>query len=93
MDLKLLLLARKKNISHLHIYGDSQFVINWMIGVYSIKNYSLQPLFQNIKSYCEHFSHIITFDHVIRERNQEAVSLSKARLELDHDSWKIKEEV
>jgi hypothetical protein len=87
----LLLLAKERNISHLHIYGDSQLVINWMTGVYSMQNYSLQPLFQNIKSYCEHFSHI-TFDHVFRERNQEANSLSKAGLELDHGSWKIKEE-
>jgi hypothetical protein len=59
-----------------------------MNGVFSMQNYTLMPLFQDIKRSTNYFSHL-SFNHVYRDQNQEANQLSKVGVALDRGSWKI----
>lgn len=48
----------------------------------------LRPIFDEIQFFKSN-SHSISFQHVYRERNEEADGLSKAGLQLDPGSWHI----
>lgn len=61
-----------------------------MKGDFSLQNFTLQPLFQDIMSGESAFSHI-TFEHIYR--NREADQLSKVGVALERGSWKITESI
>jgi hypothetical protein len=90
MGLKLvLMLAVQKNVQKLQVMEDSQGVINWLIGVYSLENFMLQPIYEentNLKVAINE----ISFIHVYREQNMMADSLSKDGLHLTPRSWHIR---
>jgi ribonuclease HI len=83
-----LLLALEKGISHIQIYGDSLLVIQWMKGDFSLHNFTLQPLFQDIMSNKSTFSHI-TFEHVYRNRNRKLTNYQKLDLPWEEESRKL----
>jgi hypothetical protein len=57
-------------------------VIQWMIGVFNMQNFTLLPLYQEIKRNISDFSYI-TFEHVYKSRNKEVDQLSNTRLALE----------
>lgn len=80
--LKLILqLARDMRISKLHIYGNSQIVIKWMLGSTQLNNYPHLCLFQKVCTLKDIFSEIY-FDCVYQHRHMEDDSLSKIGLDM-----------
>ena len=51
----------------------------------SLQNYTLWPLFNEIKSLASNFSHL-DYSHVFRQQNQDADKLSKAGVEMARGS-------
>jgi ribonuclease HI len=67
MALKLvLMLAQEYGITHIQIFGDSLLVIQWMRKESILRNFTLQPLFYDVQSLQEGFSHI-SFSHIYRD--------------------------
>jgi hypothetical protein len=54
----------------------------------SLQNYTLWPLFNEIKSLASNFSHL-DYSHVYRQQNQDVDKLSKDGVEMVRGSWKI----
>ncbi len=63
--------ARELGINRIHLFSDSQLVVNQMNGVYKIKNQELLPIYQDTKAVAEGFEKI-TFSYVPREMNKTA---------------------
>lgn len=65
--------ARDLGIDKIHLFSDSQLVVNQMLGVYKVKNQELAPLHQDVKGLADSFEKI-TFSYVPRELNKIADS-------------------
>lgn len=63
--------ARELGINKIHLFSDSQLVVNQMNGVYKIKNQELLPIYQDTKAVADGFERI-TFNYVPRELNKTA---------------------
>jgi ribonuclease HI len=62
-------LARRMEISELHVYMDSLLVVNQMKGIFKVKNRDLWPIHEAIKHIAQHFKRV-TYTHVPRELNK-----------------------
>ncbi len=72
-------MAIKHGIKTLYVYGDSQLVINQIIGKYSINSNKLKEYYDNINKKISFFDKII-FTHVLRDKNKRADELSNIAL-------------
>lgn len=79
LALKLLLFAREKEIRSIQIFGDRLNVINWCKKYQQCNNILLQPILEEIFRYLTFFDSY-EINHVYKERNIEADSLSKSGL-------------
>lgn len=73
--------ALSRDIKHLHVYGDSQLVINQINGQYKVKNQGLQELYQEVQGLKTKFE-TIEFTHIYREFNKRADHLSNMALDV-----------
>jgi len=73
--------ALDRDIKCLHVYGDSQLVINQINGQYKVKNVGLQELYQEVQGLKEKFETIV-FTHIYREYNKRADHLSNMALDV-----------
>lgn len=64
-------LAIQHNITHLHVYGDSNLIINQMNGIWKIKSTNLRRYYEEAISLAKLYEHI-SFVHVKRNMNQRA---------------------
>jgi hypothetical protein len=80
-------LAQEYGVSQMQIFGDSLLVIQWLRKEASIKNFTLQPLYDDIQRQMTTFSHI-SLSHIYRDKNR-IVDLSKYGLGLEHGTWII----
>ncbi len=71
--------AIKLGIKSIDIYGDSQLVINQILGKYAINSFRLKEYFNDIKKKIIFFDKI-TFTHVLRDKNKRADELSNIAL-------------
>lgn len=64
-------LAKKLNVKKIHIYSDSQLVVNQMKGTFQVKSISIQKIKNIIDRYLDSFE---TFDltYIPRDQNREA---------------------
>ena len=77
IGLKLLLtLPLQHNDKQLHIFGDSQLVINWAFGKYRIQNIMLEQILLEVHRLTDLFENV-HFMHIYRERNTHADKLAK----------------
>ena len=67
--------AKQFEINSLLVKGDSQLVINHMIGSYKCKSPNLIELYENAKELEKNFD-IIKYEHVLRNFNKRADELS-----------------
>ncbi len=72
--------AKDMNIKKLHVEGDSLLVINQMKGIYKCNSPNLIDLYERAKTLETHFN-IITFNHILRNKNKRADQLSNLALE------------
>jgi len=72
----LLFWANKLDTKDLRVYGDSLLVINWLLGSSMMHASNLTHRGSRIKDLMKQFEHI-HFQHIFREHNMEADSLSK----------------
>lgn len=72
--------AKELQINSLLVKGDSQLVINHMIGIYSCKSPNLIELYLKAKELEKNFD-IINYEHVLRNLNKRADELSNIALE------------
>lgn len=63
--------ARDLGIGKIHLFSDSQLVVNQMNGVYKVKNRELAPLHEEVKALADSFERI-SFNYVPRELNKVA---------------------
>ena len=70
-----LLLAHKKNIRHIKVYGDSMLVINQVTHTWKVRNDNIKILHKNIVKLLDDFD-LITFEHVKRNYNKRADQLA-----------------
>ena len=73
--------ALTRDIKQLHVYGDSQLVINQINGIYKVKNVGLQELYQEVQELKAKFE-TIAFIHIYREFNKRADHLSNMALDV-----------
>jgi ribonuclease HI len=71
-----LALVERLVIYDIHIMGDSKIVIDWLNKIGDLRVASLEAWKERIVDLCSHFRSI-SFEHIYRERNQEADNLSK----------------
>jgi|SRR3989344_5585630 len=64
--LKALQLAAKHTRKEVHIFMDSELIINQMNGIYKIKSPEMLELFQEVKNYERTFTKVV-YNHVRRE--------------------------
>ena len=67
--------AKRLNVTHLNVFGDSKLVISHMLGKYQVKSDNLMGCYQQCKQESKHFAHI-DFHHVYRNKNERADQLS-----------------
>lgn len=67
--------AKLLNVTHLSVFGDSNLVINHMLGKYQVKSARLLECFKQCKQQSKQFEHI-DFHHVYRNKNERADQLS-----------------
>lgn len=77
--------ARKMQVQIVHVYMDSQLVVNQMLGIYKIKNRDLWPIHQAIKDLVTSFKKV-TFTHVPRELNKLADAMVNETLDSRKDA-------
>ena len=70
-----------RDIRNLHVYGDSQLVINQINGIYKVKNPGLQELYQEVQGLKAKFE-TIAFTHIYRDFNKRADHLSNMALDV-----------
>lgn len=64
MSLKLsLTLAAEHSVNNLQVFGDSMLVIKWMQNEYTLRNFTLQPLMEEIMDILAGFDEIY-FHHI-----------------------------
>ena len=78
------------NYKHLHIFGDSQLVINWATGKYRIQNIKLAQILLEVHKLADLFKSV-HFMHIYRERNTLADLLEKDGSNVLNGSWQISE--
>ena len=89
LGLKLLLsLSLENNFKKLHIFGDSQLVINWVSGKYRIQNVQLAQILMEVNRLVDMFDSMV-FMHIYRERNTSADILVKEGANVMSSSWQI----
>ena len=71
--------AIKLGIKSLYVYGDSQLVINQILGKYTINSQKLKEYYLNINKKISFFDRIV-FTHVLRDKNKRADELSNLAL-------------
>jgi ribonuclease HI len=76
----LLTLASRLSIQSLHLIGDSKIIIDWMNDKGGLQVISLDCWKERVRALINSFQKI-SFDHVFREGNREADSLSKLALQ------------
>ena len=64
----LLILALDKQITKIHVFGDSMLVINWITGKFRIHNLQLAQLLQEVNKLSDFFEQAVS-KHIYRERN------------------------
>ena len=74
----------------MHIFGDSQLVINWVSGKFRINNILLTQVLQEVTR-ISNFLVKVEFNHIYRERNSKADALASAGANVEEGHWKIKE--
>jgi len=67
------------NIKNLIVKGDSQLVINQILGKYMVKNNNLKEIYNLIKRKIKFFNNI-SFNHVYRNDNKRADELANNAL-------------
>ena len=72
-------IAKDKQITRLHIYGDSKSVIDWATRNNNIRAPHLYNLLKAIRALQPAFGAVL-FNHIHREHNTEADTLSKQAL-------------
>ena len=91
IGLKLLpTLSLEHNYKHLHIFGDSQLVINWATGKYRIQNIQLAQILLKVHRLADLFENV-HFMHIYRERNSCAHLPTKDGSNVSNGSWQISE--
>jgi len=83
----LLLLVVEKGIHSLQVFGESLKIVKWVKGDQNCFINLLLPILEEIKTICNHFN-FERFDHVYREMNQEADTISKAGRD-QYTSWSM----
>ena len=71
--LKALQLAAKHTRKEVHIFMDSELIINQMNGVYKIKSADMLGLFQEVKDYERAFTKVV-YNYVPRENKFQAMA-------------------
>jgi len=71
--LKALQLAAKHTRKEVHIFMDSELIINQMNGVYKIKSADMLELFQKVKDYERAFTKVV-YNYVPRENKFQAMA-------------------
>ena len=90
-SLKLLLyLARRNSLDKIHIFGDSQLVINQASSKYQLMNLELAMILQDVNMITDGFDYV-SFNHIYRERNSSADALAKVGGRILEGSWSIME--
>ena len=82
-------LAFNLGIQKLHIFGDSLLIIEWMENEKNVHNISLWPLYDELMVLELSFQEMC-FQHLYRERNGFADTLSKESLQLtpnNQETW------
>ena len=91
LDLKLLIiLALKQGVQTMHIFGDSQLVINRVSGKFRINNILLTQVLQEVIR-ISNLLVKVEFKHIYRERNYKADLLANAGANVEDGHWKIQE--
>jgi probable phosphoglycerate mutase len=72
--------AADRNLTELHVKGDSLLLIQQMLGKYRIKNEGLLPLYREARHLCARIGRV-TFEHIPRERNKNADRLSNVGMD------------
>ena len=83
-------MSLEHNYKHLHIFGDSQLVINWATGKYRIQNIQLAQILLEVHRLADLFE-TVHFMHIYRERNSRADLLAKDGSNVLNGSWQISE--
>ncbi|MCL4458316.1 MAG: ribonuclease HI family protein [Chloroflexi bacterium] len=68
--------ALKMKAREIHLFLDSQLVVNQMQGVYKVRDPVLLSFYKQAKGLLKHFE-VVTITHVPRQRNARADSLAK----------------
>ena len=71
--LKALQLAAKHTRKEVHIFMDSELIINQMNGIYKIKSPEMLELFQEVKNYERTFTKVV-YNHVRRENKFQMIA-------------------
>ena len=74
----------------MHIFGDSQLVINWVSGKFRINNILLTQVLQEV-IHISNFLVKVDFKHIYHERNSKADALANAGVNVEEGHWNIKE--
>ena len=72
--------AKTLNIQYLEVYGDSNLVIQQMLGKWRVKNKRLKIIYKQAKE-CEKFFTKITYQHIYRNKNKRADALANEALD------------
>ena len=98
--LKGLQLLREVKAKAIEVFGDSQLIINQLIGLYECKEETLKGYYDECQKLLKEFLHI-SFQHILRAPNQEDNRLAQSALgyrvfqevlssEASSDDWRVK---
>jgi ribonuclease HI len=82
--------AKKHNVQHLEIEGDSNLVVNQVLGAWQVKTPTLVPLKSKAATLYWSFPKKI-LRHIPRELNQDADALSKEALQIRQEVHRLPE--
>ena len=83
-------MALDNHIKKLHIYGDSQLVINWVNGKFRIQNLKLSQVLMEVNRLLDLFE-LVDLKHINCERNSHVDALAKDGATVREGFWYIKE--
>ena len=86
----LIILALKKQIMNIQIFGDSMLVINWISGKFRVHNMQLAQFLQEVIRLAHFFDQAV-FKHIYRERNTCADKLANEGGKVQSGYWFISE--
>ena len=72
--------AKKHNIKHLKVFGDSKLILNQITNTWKIKNDTLKKIYDTITPLMKYFD-TLTFNHVYRKDNKRADELANIALD------------